>query len=105
MRIGIDLGGTKIEGIVMDDARETRHLRRRPTPIGQAYDDIVAAVVDLVGELEAEIGERGTVGIGTPGSISRVSGPSLIFSRPSHKESQNSSYHMLFTVIWANALA
>jgi len=67
MRIGIDLGGTKIEAIALDGAREV--LRRRvPTPRGD-YEATIAAVSSLVREIGA-----GTVGVGIPGALSRVSG-------------------------------
>jgi fructokinase len=67
MRIGIDLGGTKIEAIALDGAREV--LRRRvPTPRGD-YESTIAAVSSLVREIGA-----GTVGVGIPGALSRVSG-------------------------------
>jgi len=67
MRIGIDLGGTKIEAIALDGAREV--LRRRvPTPRGD-YAATISAVSSLVSEIGA-----GTVGVGIPGALSRVSG-------------------------------
>jgi len=67
MRIGIDLGGTKIEAIALEGSREL--VRRRvPTPRGD-YEATVSAVASLV----REIG-NGTVGIGIPGSLSRASG-------------------------------
>lgn len=73
MRIGVDLGGTKIEAIAIDgDGHEL--LRRRvatPTHDGAA---IVAAIADLVRGVETVLGERGTVGIGTPGAISPATG-------------------------------
>ncbi len=73
MRIGIDLGGTKIEGIALaDDGRELAR-RRIPTPRGD-YDGTVAAIVDLVAELERDAGSRASVGIGTPGAPSRATG-------------------------------
>jgi fructokinase len=73
LRFGIDLGGTKIEIVALaDDGREL--IRRRvPTP-ARDYAGPVAAVKDLVQGAEAELGERGTVGIGSPGSISRATG-------------------------------
>src|SRR5205814_422511 len=73
MRFGIDLGGTKIEIVALDhDGREL--IRRRvPTP-GHDYRETIDAVASLVNSAEAELGERGTVGIGTPGSISRATG-------------------------------
>jgi predicted NBD/HSP70 family sugar kinase len=67
LRIGIDLGGTKIEAIALDGAREV-FRRRVPTPRGD-YTGTLLAVRDLVGH----IGE-GSVGIGIPGSISSRTG-------------------------------
>jgi fructokinase len=73
VRIGIDLGGTKIEGIVMDDAGCERARRRVPTPRGD-YRATVEAIASLVAALESESGGRASVGIGIPGAISHVSG-------------------------------
>ena len=73
MRIGIDLGGTKIEGLALaDDGRELAR-QRVPTPRGE-YDGTVMAIVGLVTALESVVGERGTVGIGMPGCISPATG-------------------------------
>jgi fructokinase len=73
MRLGIDLGGTKIEVAVLDE-EGTQVLRRRtPTP-QHDYWGTVQAIVALVREAEHELGQRCTVGIGTPGAISAVSG-------------------------------
>lgn len=74
MRIGVDLGGTKIEAIALDDAGHERARRRVPTGSERGYDAIVREVRDLVGVLERELGERGTVGVGTPGAISPATG-------------------------------
>ena len=73
MRIGIDLGGTKIEIIALDEAGATLARRRVATPAGD-YDGTVRAIVGLVDGAEAELGERGTVGIATPGAISTRTG-------------------------------
>jgi len=73
VRIGIDLGGTKIEGLALsDDGRELAR-RRVATPRGE-YDATVDAVVSIVAALESEVGGRGTVGVGMPGAISPASG-------------------------------
>ncbi|WP_297491293.1 ROK family protein [Acidocella sp.] len=71
-RIGIDLGGTKIEILVLEpDGREI--LRRRvQTPA--AYPEALEAIAGLVRLTEAEIGARATVGIGIPGCISPATG-------------------------------
>lgn len=73
MRIGIDLGGTKIEGIVLDDAGEERARMRIKTPPG-AYAETVGAVADMVRELEGRVGARCRVGVGHPGAISPATG-------------------------------
>jgi len=73
MRIGIDLGGTKIEGIALDYAGNERARKRVASPRGD-YAATVAAIRDLVAALEAETGEQGTVGIGMPGAISPATG-------------------------------
>jgi fructokinase len=73
MRIGIDLGGTKIEGIAIDEERREIHRLRIDTPAGN-YRATVDAVCALARELEAEVGREGTVGIGMPGAISPATG-------------------------------
>jgi fructokinase len=73
LRFGVDLGGTKIEIIALgDDGREL--LRRRIATPKEDYDAILGAVAALVRGAETELGEGGSVGIGTPGSISRATG-------------------------------
>ena len=73
MRIGIDLGGTKIEGIVLDDRGRERARVRVPTPQG-SYEATVEGVAAVVRELEAKVGARCRVGVGHPGAISPASG-------------------------------
>jgi len=67
VRIGIDVGGTKIEGVALgDDGRElSRH--RLATPV--EYRAVLEAIASLVKRLEAEVGGKGTVGVGTPGIL------------------------------------
>jgi len=73
MRIGIDLGGTKIEILAIDrDGREL--LRRRVTTPRENYDEVIAAMRDLVLEAERELGARGSVGVAIPGTISPFTG-------------------------------
>jgi fructokinase len=69
LRIGIDLGGTKIEGLALDHTGRELRRKRVPTPRGD-YAATVGAVAKLVKELEE--GERGSVGVGIPGALSRV---------------------------------
>src|SRR5207245_10092220 len=73
MRIGIDLGGTKIEGIAIDADRAERLRRRIPAPRGD-YSRTLAAVAGLVQDIERELGAQGTVGVGIPGTISPATG-------------------------------
>ena len=74
MRIGIDLGGTKIEAIALADATGATVLRHRvPTPAGD-YAGILNAVAELVAFAEKQTGQTGTLGIATPGAISPTTG-------------------------------
>ncbi len=69
LRIGIDMGGTKIEAIALDLEGRERLRRRVATPRGD-YPATLKAVCALVEGLEGELGERGSVGIGIPGAVS-----------------------------------
>lgn len=71
-RIGIDLGGTKIEIAVLDPAGGIALRRRVDTPPG--YDGVVAAIAGLVRAAEAELGVQASVGVGIPGVISPATG-------------------------------
>jgi len=73
MRIGIDLGGTKIEGIALDNHGKELHRRRIASPQGE-YAATIAAIRDVVLTLESLTGETGTVGVGIPGTIVRATG-------------------------------
>jgi fructokinase len=71
-RIGIDLGGTKIETVALA-SDGSLHLRHRiPTPHG--YDASLGAIAGLVRGVEAQLGGRGSVGVGIPGVISPATG-------------------------------
>ena len=72
-RIGVDLGGTKIEAIALDSHGSVLLRHRIATPANDA-EATISAIRDLVLEVEARLGGRGTVGVGTPGSLSPVSG-------------------------------
>lgn len=74
MRIGIDLGGTKTEIICLNSKNGKELYRQRvPTP-GNDYDAIVANIKALVERAEETLGEKGTVGLGIPGTVSGVTG-------------------------------
>lgn len=74
LRIGIDLGGTKTEGVIMDAAGNIFYRERRPTPQAEGYNAILDNVRALVSDLETKAGSRCHVGIGTPGALSPTTG-------------------------------
>ena len=73
MRIGIDLGGTKIEGIAIADDGSERLRRRIAAPRGD-YANTLAAVSGLVRDIEQATGATGSIGVGIPGTISPATG-------------------------------
>ena len=73
MLIGIDLGGTKIEGIALSENGEELLRKRVPTPAGD-YRATLRTISDLVDDLESSLNEKGSVGICTPGAISPATG-------------------------------
>jgi fructokinase len=73
MRIGIDLGGTKIEGIALDDNGKELFCERVATP-QYDYDATVSQVVNLVNKIEQQTNHNGSVGVGIPGAISPATG-------------------------------
>ena len=66
-RIGIDLGGTKTEGILLDDSLGVLKRQRVPTP--NSYDEIVDTIISLAGSLSGKVGQY-TIGVCTPGTVS-----------------------------------
>ncbi len=72
-RIGIDLGGSKIEAAAIDNAGQLRARRRIATPAGD-YGGTVRAVADLVAGIEGQLGQRASVGIGIPGTLVAATG-------------------------------
>jgi fructokinase len=72
MRIGIDLGGTKIEIVALDKGREV--LRERVATPQTAYGDTITAMRDLVRAAEQKLGLHGSIGVAIPGAISPVTG-------------------------------
>lgn len=73
-RIGIDLGGTKTEGIVLDAEGKQLFRERRPTPQAEGYEAVINNIVQLVLDLEQQAGASCSVGIGTPGALSSIDG-------------------------------
>ncbi len=72
-RLGVDLGGTKIELVALDPSGAVRHRERVATPRGD-YPGTLAAIEGLVARAEAALGAAGTVGVGLPGAISPATG-------------------------------
>jgi fructokinase len=72
-RIGVDLGGTKIEAAAVDGLGAVRVRRRVTTPTGN-YRATIEAITALVEAIELEIGETASIGIGMPGTISPLTG-------------------------------
>ena len=72
-RIGIDLGGSKIEAAALDSEGLIRCRRRVPTPAGD-YPGTIRTICELVEAIERELGGHGTVGIGIPGALSARTG-------------------------------
>jgi fructokinase len=73
VRIGVDLGGTKIEIIALNDNGATVLRRRVHTPVGD-YAGTVRTIAELVGAAQSQIGAPATVGIATPGALSLQTG-------------------------------
>ncbi len=73
MRIGVDLGGTKIEAAALSDQGKIEVRRRVATPRGD-YLGTLRQIVDLVEDIERGLGARCSVGIGMPGALSTASG-------------------------------
>lgn len=73
MRIGIDLGGTKIEAVALDRCGETLFRKRVCTPQGD-YTATLDSICTLVQEADQILGRKGSVGIGIPGTISPATG-------------------------------
>src|SRR5258707_3721695 len=73
IRIGVDLGGTKIEFVALDPHGKEMHRHRIATPRFD-YQATVRAVVETVREIEKKLGRSATVGVGIPGTISTKTG-------------------------------
>lgn len=73
LRIGLDIGGTKTELVALDgDGRE--RLRRRTATPHAAYEDALRGLAGMVFDAERTLGERATVGVGLPGTVSPATG-------------------------------
>ena len=73
-KIGIDLGGTKIEGILTDENYQSITRKRIPTNQENGYNSILDSIINLIQELIQESNEKVSIGICTPGALSLHSG-------------------------------
>ena len=73
-KIGIDLGGTKIEGILLDNDLNTIERKRIPTKQENGYNSIIDSIKILVNELKSQAKDDFTIGISAPGAISKKTG-------------------------------
>lgn len=73
-KIGIDLGGTKIEGILLDDSFNVVERIRILTQQEKGYKSIINSIVSLVEELKIKASDNVTIGVSAPGAISKKSG-------------------------------
>ena len=73
-KIGIDLGGTKIEGILLDEKYNTIQRKRIETHQENGYDSITKSIISLINELKVKTDEETSVGISTPGVTGTNSG-------------------------------
>ncbi len=91
LRIGIDLGGTKVEAIALDPSGRELARLRAPTPAGD-YPGTLAVIADMVAALESRTGEIGSVGVGIPGILSPATGvvknanSTMLIGRPLDKD-------------------
>ena len=72
-RIGIDVGGTKIEGAAIDESGAVLLRLRKPSPAGD-YWVTIATILAIVADIEQHLGVSATVGVGIPGAISPATG-------------------------------
>ena len=95
MRIGIDLGGTKIEAIALDDNGMECYRRRIDSPQNN-YAATIAAITQLVNSIETELSTTATVGVGIPGTISpatdlvKNANSTWLIGQPLHMDLQQS---------------
>lgn len=76
MRVGVDIGGTKVEAVVVDAAGTVQHKVRLPTGHGadEVVESAVAAITDLASAAGCEASEFGSIGVGIPGTVDSANG-------------------------------
>jgi fructokinase len=110
VRVGVDLGGTKIEIIALNERNETLVRRRIATPAND-YDAIVTAIVELIASVERELDIHAEIGIGTPGAASLETGlmknanSTVLIGKPFHHDLERALARRVRMTNDANCLA
>ncbi|MDC0212070.1 ROK family protein, partial [Candidatus Nitrosopelagicus sp.] len=110
-KIGIDLGGTKIEGILVDENYQTIIRKRIPTNQDNGYNSILASIKNLVLDLSQESIEKISIGISTPGALSLDSGliknsnTQCLIGKNLQNDLKNILHHEIFIENDANCFA
>ena len=73
-KIGIDLGGTKIEGILLDNNLKEIQKKRIPTQQENGYYSIIDSIISLIEDLKSNSNDDVTIGVSAPGAISQKTG-------------------------------
>ena len=73
-KIGIDLGGTKIEGILLDKQNQVMERIRVPTQQENGYEEILSRIVTLIKDIQSKSNQAASIGICTPGAIEPTEG-------------------------------
>ena len=73
-KIGIDLGGTKTEGVLVDEQFQVIKRKRVPTNQNNGYESILNIIKDLISDLKEKNNEKTSIGVCTPGALSKESG-------------------------------
>ena len=81
-KVGIDLGGTKIEGILLNENFDEITRKRIPTNQDQGYDSILKSILSLIQDLRLKSNSETSIGICTPGIISKDTG--LLKNKPNN---------------------
>ena len=110
-KIGIDLGGTKIEGILLDESLNVVKKIRIPTEQEKGYSSIIQSITSLVDELKSKPNSEFTIGLSAPGAISKKTGliknsnTQCIIGKPIQEDLQKGLEHEITIENDANCFA
>lgn len=110
-KIGIDLGGTKIEGILLDESLNVVKKIRIPTEQEKGYISIIQSITSLIDELKSKSNIEFTIGLSTPGAISKKTGliknsnTQCIIGKPLQEDLQKGLEHEITIENDANCFA